>query len=83
MYNCEARLPVDVCIPGWSKVTDGATVDDQVLKLVDVKKKIHNQVKENILKAQEKKKLLYARKNNMGSTMIVGMQDEIKFHVQL
>ena len=71
MYNREAKLPVEASMPCRSKEFDNANIDEKVKMLVELKKQIHDQVKGNILKAQEKQKRHYERKHNIGSILKV------------
>ena len=66
MYNCEAKLQVEASMPCRSKEFDNANINEKVKMLVELKKHIHDQVKGNILKAQEKQNIHYDRKHNNG-----------------
>ena len=52
------------------KEFDNANIDEKVKMLVELKKHIHDQVKGNILKAQEKQKR-HDRKHNIGTILKV------------
>ena len=71
MYNHEARLPIEASMPCKSKEFDDTNVDEKVTMLLEMKKQIHDQVKSNILKAQEKQKRQYDRKHNIGTILKV------------
>ena len=47
---------IEASMPCRSKEFDDANIDEKITMLVELKKQIHDQVKGNILKAQEKQK---------------------------
>lgn len=56
MYGREARLPIDITLTDSEREenTQELTLDEKVEKMIEFQKKIHDQARDNVLKAQEK-----------------------------
>ena len=61
MYGREARLPIDITLTDSKREdnTQELTLDEKVGKMIEFQKKIHDQARDNVLKAQEKQKQQY------------------------
>ena len=61
MYGREARLPIDITLTDSKREdnTQVLTLDEKVGKMIEFQKKIHDQARDNVLKAQEKQKQQY------------------------
>ena len=67
MYGREARLPIDITLskPGEEEdTTQELTLDEKLEKMIELQKQIHDQARDNVLKAQEKQKQQYDAKHN-------------------
>jgi len=66
MYGREARLPIDITLTDSEREenTQELTLDEKVEKMIEFQKEIHDQARDNVLKAQEKQKQQYDDKHN-------------------
>lgn len=70
MYGREAKLPIDASVQ-QRETSDEQPLEDKIAKLTELQKKIHEQARENIKRAQERQKMQYDRKHNNSTTLKV------------
>ena len=71
MYNREAKLPIEASLCANKEMNVSKSIDEQLAVLINRKKQWHDQVKDNIKKAQEKQKHQYDQKHNFGMSLKV------------
>lgn len=71
MHNREAKLPIEASLCISKEVVVSNNIDEKIAMFIERKNQLHNQVKDNIKKAQENQIRHYDRKHNVGTNLKV------------
>ena len=78
MYGREARLPIDLSRVLQQETMDEPDLETKIAKMLELQKKLHDQARENIERAQQRQKRQFDAKHNSLTKLKVGDQVLVK-----